>query len=106
MNIEELVKVVKALSALDKTSSEEYSGEWYILILQRGWVVVGQLYKLGPYFTLENASVIRSWGTTKGIGEIAENGPTDKTVLDKCNTVKAHELTLVAMIECNQKKWK
>ena len=104
MNLEELLKIAQCLEK--SKSSDEYNGEWHILILQRGWVVVGKLYKNGPYFTLENASVIRIWGTTKGIGEIAENGPTEKTILDKCGIVKAHELTLVAMIECNQKKWK
>lgn len=106
MEIEQLVKLVKCLDSKDDAAEEKYTGQWYILILQRGWVVVGELYKNGHYLSLENASVIRSWGTTNGIGEIAENGPTDKTVLDKCRTVKAHELTLVAMIECNQKKWK
>lgn len=105
MQIEQIVKLVKALDTDKEEKSKEYNGEIYILILQRGWVVVGELYKEGSYFILENSSVIRSWGTTKGIGEIAENGPTEKTILDKCRTVKAHELTLVAMIECNQKKW-
>lgn len=76
-----------------------------IVILQRGWVVVGDLYKEGQDYTLENASVIRSWGTTKGLGEIAENGPNDKTILDPSPKMRFHELTVVAMMECS-KKWK
>jgi hypothetical protein len=33
---------------------------------------------------LDNASNIRAWGTTAGLGEIALKGPTKKTVLDPC----------------------
>ena len=40
------------------------------LILQRGWVVVGDLVAEDERrVRLENASVIRRWGTTKGIGQ-------------------------------------
>jgi len=76
-----------------------------ILILQRGWVIVGNVRKENDYFISENSSVIRTWGTSKGLGEIALNGPTEKTKLDRCGTVRVHELTTVAMIDCDQNKW-
>ncbi len=76
-----------------------------ILILQRGWITVGNVKKENGYFISENSSVIRKWGTTKGIGELAFNGPTEETKLDKCGTVRAHELTTVAIIDCNSEKW-
>ena len=77
-----------------------------ISILQRGWVIVGELRKEGNYYISENSSVIRQWGTTKGIGEIALNGPTNNTILDACGTVKFHELTSVAIIDCSEDLWK
>ncbi len=43
-------------------------------VLQRGWVMVGEFSKVGSDCSLTNAAVIRYWGTTKGLGEIAENG--------------------------------
>lgn len=76
-----------------------------IVVLQRGWVVVGDYAKDAHEVVVTNASVIRRWGTTKGLGEIAENGPTSNTVLDKCGTVRAHELAVVMIIDCNQAKW-
>ena len=58
-----------------------------IVFLQRGNVLVGRLSREGDMCTLSDASVIRRWGTTKGIGEIARGGPTESTVLDPCGTV-------------------
>ena len=77
-----------------------------IVILQRGWVMVGRFERKGSDCTLKNASVIRNWGTTKGLGEIAENGPTSTTKLDKCfGIVEFDYLTVVATISCKEEKW-
>lgn len=70
-----------------------------ILVLQRGWVVVGEYREVGDECVLENASVIRRWGTSKGLGELAK-GPLENTVLDACGTVRAHKLAVVMQIEC------
>ena len=76
-----------------------------ILILQRGWIVVGDVWKEGNYFYSDNTSVVRTWGTTKGIGEIALNGPTSTTKLDPCGAFSVHELAVVGIIECDGEKW-
>ena len=84
----------------------EYQGEWKIVILQRGWMMVGKLERNGSECKLHQASVIRSWGTTKGIGEIAKNGPTKNTVLDKCyGVVEFDYLTVVATVSIEESKW-
>lgn len=78
-----------------------------IVILQRGWCMVGRFERKGNDCTLSDASVVRRWGTTKGLGEIAEGGPTTNTKLDKCNgLVEFDYLTVVASISCNEEKWK
>lgn len=83
----------------------EPNGSIKICILQRGWVMVGYFSKDGSQCTLTKPAVIRQWGTTKGLGEIACNGPTIKTVLDKCPKTEFHELTVIAMIDCMDDKW-
>lgn len=78
-----------------------------IVVLQRGWVLVGEFEKDGTECSLHNASVIRTWGTTKGLGEIGLGGPTSSTILDKCNgLVEFDILTVVLMISVNEEKWK
>lgn len=84
----------------------QQEGDIKIVILQRGWVMVGRFERKGSDCKLSNASVIRSWGTTKGLGEIAEGGPTSTTKLDKCyGVVEFDYLTVVATLSVNQKKW-
>lgn len=100
--VEELQKLFSSkVSALE---SLDYGKQ--ICILQRGWVFVGDLTKSGPDFVLKNGSVIRAWGTSKGLGELAENGPLSSTKLDPVPETKFHELTVVALIKCNTGKWK
>ena len=75
-----------------------------IVILQRGWVMVGRFSQDGPRCALDGANVIRFWGTTKGLGELVD-GPTKETKLDPCGHVEFHELTIIASIMAKEDKW-
>ena len=101
----EIIKIDEVEYVLEDTVAKMPSGHVRIVILQRGWVAVGYFMKEGGDCTLDSASVIRVWGTTKGLGEIAANGPTSKTVLDPCPKIRFHELTAIAMIDCAEDKW-
>ena len=70
-----------------------------IVILQRGWIVVGDVEQHGNYFIISDASVIHRWGTDKGLGQLALAGPTKDTILDPCGTVRVHELAVVGRID-------
>ena len=76
-----------------------------IIIAQRGWVFVGDIATSGDNVVIENAACIRRWGTTKGLGELALNGPTKSTILDYLGTVRLHALAVVATIDCEAGKW-
>jgi hypothetical protein len=84
------------------------SGKIRIVILQRGWVAVGYFSQEpnSPKCVLEKAAIIRSWGTTKGLGEIAVKGPLQNTILDPVPNLMFHELTSVAIIDCVEDVWK
>jgi hypothetical protein len=84
----------------------QYDGDVKIVVLQRGWVMVGRFERNGSDCKLHNASVIRNWGTTKGLGEIAAAGPTSSTKIDATNgLVEFDYLTVVASIACNGVAW-
>ncbi len=88
------------------TDKVQYDREIKIVVLQRGWVMVGRFEKIGSECKLHMASVIRNWGTTKGLGEIAAGGPTSSTKIDATNgLVEFDYLTVVATISCNKSAW-
>lgn len=76
-----------------------------IVVLQRGWVVIGYLNQVSDTeHVLTKSAVIRRWGTTKGLGEL-RTGPTDNTVLDPSGVVRFHPLTTVLRIDCDADAW-
>ena len=91
----------------DSIQKEEYKGNIKIVILQRGWAMIGIFEKNGNECKLHQASVIRRWGTTKGLGELAKEGKKSNTVLDPCNGIVEFDyLTVVATIACQESIWK
>ena len=71
-----------------------------IVIAQRGWVFVGDVTRTESEVTIENAAVVRRWGTTAGLGQLAQHGPADETRLDPCPTVRIHPLAVIATMDC------
>ena len=77
-----------------------------IVVLQRGWVMIGRYERAGDNCKLHNAQVIRNWGTTKGLGELAGEGPKKDTKLDPTNgLVEFHRLTEICTVLCEESKW-
>ena len=53
-----------------------------IVVADKGFVYVGNVSYDGDTCTVENAKNIRRWGTSKGLGELAFEGPQESTKLD------------------------
>lgn len=76
-----------------------------IVILDRGFVLVGKVRIDGDWVETTDASIIRRWGTTKGLGEIAQGGPTASTKLDPIGTVRSPLRALIGLVDCEPSKW-
>jgi hypothetical protein len=76
-----------------------------IVVLQRGWVVVGHYHRVGEQVRVEHAAVVRRWGTQRGLGQLASEGVQAETVLDDCPTVRCHVLAVLATIDCTHATW-
>lgn len=77
-----------------------------IIIADAGHIFVGETEHTDKGVQLSNASVIRRWGTTRGLGEIALGGPTSSTVLDKTGRVFIPTQAMICVISCEQDRWK
>lgn len=73
-----------------------------IYVLDRGWVITSKsawVNQSNGELKLEGADVIRLWGTTKGLGELAANGPTENTKLDALGTVAVPAKSIVFVLD-------
>jgi hypothetical protein len=85
-------------------------GQWdapekQIVILDRGFVYVGDVKIDGDWVLIANAQNVRRWGTAKGLGELAAKGPQPSTVLDPTGTVRAPLRALIGLIQCTASSW-
>jgi hypothetical protein len=71
-----------------------------IVVIQAGWVVIGDVTRSKGVTRVDDASVIRAWGTTAGLGEIALKGPTKSTVLDPAGTIEVYDHAVIMVIPC------
>ena len=77
----------------------------YLILLPRGWVFVGECREDNGTLFVTNASVIRRWGTTKGLPELANNGPLDSTVLDGKCELEFPMTAVIGKIKCSKEAW-
>ena len=78
---------------------------FYICVLSNGFVYVGDFTLHVTWFTITNARNVRTWGTTRGLGQLAISGPTKDTKLDPVGSVKAPIASLQHLIETEQSCW-
>ena len=72
-----------------------------IVVLDRGFVYVGDA-SAGPEFvTLKNARNLRRWGTTAGLGELID-GPLPETKLDYCGELIITLRAVINFIKINK----
>lgn len=80
-------------------------GRIQIIVCHRGFVFVGRVFDEENEVVIRGAFNVRRWGTTKGLGELADRGPLTETKLDASGVVRMHPLSVVCRIDCNEEKW-
>ena len=75
-----------------------------IVVLDKGFVYIGNVTIADGWLHIANAWNIRYWGTEKGLGELV-NGPTAKTKLDHVGNVVAPSHALIHLIAVEADKW-
>lgn len=76
-----------------------------IVVLDRGWIVVGRAGLDGSTLTVRDAQVVRRWGTSRGLGELATLGPRPHTELDSAGVVRAPMGSVVCTFDCDSTAW-
>lgn len=113
MNKEKIIELLisllgdeKAERSVTSATKEDDNGKIKIVVLQRGWVQIGRFYRKGMDCRLENAHIIRKWGTSEGLGQLAFEGKQEETIFDRAGTSTFDYLTVCFTLDCNEEKWK
>ena len=77
----------------------------HIIVIESGFVYIGypkafECPVLGRSMLVVNSYNIRKWGTTKGLGQLANTGKTDETVVDFVGTITVPIGKVNHMITC------
>lgn len=103
--LKELAAFFKGGPLPPQEKRENANGQLQIVVLPRSHVVVGNLYaETGDDCRLENASTVRRWGTSNGLGQLASNGPQAETKLDPEGTIYFSYRAIIKRILCS-KNW-
>ncbi len=80
-------------------------GKWEIIVCDRGFVLAGVVSQ-GPNpltIVIDKCQCVRRWGTTRGLGQLALEGPTSETVLDpEGDGIRQSLLHVFRQIPCNE----
>jgi len=112
MNIDELkigeTKEIAAMfgAQIKSSGSGTINHGLCIVVLDKGFVYVGQLMTDDKFLTITDAKNIRRWGTTRGLGQLAQEGPQTNTALDNVGVVRALIGELKHWILCEVGAWK
>ena len=92
---------------MEKKNASNEEKNIQIVILPQGWVLIGEYSEQVENGTLiaylRNSSVVRRWGTTHGLGQIAISGPTTETVFDPCGVSSFPVAQMVSKIKVEAK---
>lgn len=77
-------------------------GRFYILVMREQFVLVAQIDQAEEalFLRLSHAAVVRIWGTSRGLGQLAEEGPRSGTKLDPEHTELVNKLEVSRIIRC------
>lgn len=96
--IQLIAAVVAALNQSQKKADPEIAGQ-HIVVLDRGFVYVGNVRINGDFLHITDAKNVRHWGTKNGLGEL-RNGPLKETKLDEIGDVIAPMRALIHLVPC------
>lgn len=79
--------------------------ELLIVVVEGRWNLIGRCEHTDSHLVVHNAQVIRYWGTTAGLGELALKGPTSKTKLDPAGLVRVPHGKVLLTLDVTAEGW-
>lgn len=86
---------------------ELVAGNLCIVVMRDCFVLVGRVQPCADalFLRLERAAIVRRWGTTAGLGQLAKEGPKPNTKLDPEGDVVINKLEVSRILTCDESRW-
>jgi hypothetical protein len=97
LTVEQAFALAAALNGKPASTSSTDHGH-AIVVADRGHVWVGDVVTDGEWANIKGARIIRLWGTTKGLNQLANEGPLSGTKLDDRADVRVNIKAVIAVI--------
>lgn len=104
LSLQDIRELITGSGAPASTCSQP-QGQLAIVIADRGHVWVGRMTNEGNQVVVRGGAAVRIWGTTRGLGQLAEEGPLSGTKLDPVKEVRVSLRAVIATIPCKEASW-
>ena len=110
MKIDDLtIGEAKQLAALFSVGNVSKSHEelgWNVVVLDRGFVYVGDCHRDGDLLVMPAGRNIRYWGTDKGLHQLVVSGPTKDSKVDAPAIVRIPWRAIISLHCTEEALWK
>lgn len=99
----QIAAIISALIESDSSQPAAATGRYFgqnIVVLDRGFVYVGDVKEEGDYLRVTRCKNIRYWGTKNGLGELTK-GPKPETKLDDVGEILVPKRALIHLVPCS-----
>ena len=98
-------KELARMFAQTQAAQERQAFGYSVVVLDRGFVYVGDVERKGDMLHIKDARNIRYWGTERGLHQLVLEGPNNKTKLDPAANVQAPMRAVISIHESDRAKW-
>ena len=98
----------KRLAAMfgGQSASADQDYGWQVVVLDRGFVYVGEVRREGDMYVMPAGRNIRYWGTDKGLHQLVTSGPTKDSKIDAPALVRIPARALISLHATDGALWK
>ena len=79
---------------------------WNVVVLDRGFVYVGDCHRDGDLLVMPAGRNVRYWGTDKGLHQLVVSGPTKDTKIDAPAIVRIPWRAIISLHVTEESLWK
>lgn len=105
LRVGDLLKLADALRGGPAQGQQGQDHGMAIVVLDREFIYVGKATTNGDWCYIADASNVRYWGTTKGLGQLVREGPTANTKMDPVGLIKAPMRAVISIIPTREELW-